>query len=96
VDAEDFREADVLDCPLGCPAHWCKNCHRIIEKGKEHSCDGQKEFDELAREQKWKKCPGMLLCYSASPENTPNNSKTIPILIYMNRMWCYGPKGWRL
>ncbi|CAG8564553.1 12076_t:CDS:2, partial [Acaulospora colombiana] len=58
VDAEDFRETDVLDCPLGCGAHWCKNCHREIERNKKHSCDGQEEFDELARDQKWKKCPG--------------------------------------
>jgi hypothetical protein len=58
VDSEDFREAEFLDCPLGCGAHWCKNCHQEVERNKKHSCDGQAEFDELAKAQNWRACPG--------------------------------------
>ncbi|KAG8830300.1 hypothetical protein FRC18_008305 [Serendipita sp. 400] len=58
VDSEDFRAAELLDCPLGCGAHWCKDCHQEVEKGQKHSCDGQAEMDNLAQAQGWKQCPG--------------------------------------
>lgn len=47
VDAEDFGAAETLDCPVGCGAHWCKDCNQQIERGANHSCDGELEFKEL-------------------------------------------------
>lgn len=58
VDLDDFKETKVLDCPLKCGAHFCKECHQEVERGKTHSCDGQAEMDDLAAQQNWKKCPG--------------------------------------
>ncbi|PVF96269.1 hypothetical protein CPB86DRAFT_762494 [Serendipita vermifera] len=59
VDAEDFREMQFMDCPVGCGAHWCKNCHREIEQGRTHSCDGEAEYKELieSQRQNFRRCP---------------------------------------
>jgi hypothetical protein len=59
IDAEDFQATKVMDCPLRCGAHWCKNCHREIPRGQLHSCDGEEEFKALIQAQSglFKKCP---------------------------------------
>jgi len=57
VDPVDFREAKELTCPLGCGAHWCKQCNITFERGGLHSCDGQAEMDHLLGQKDWKKCP---------------------------------------
>ena len=59
VDATDFRQAKELTCPLGCGAHWCKQCNITFQRGGVHSCDGQAEMDQLLGQKNWKKCPGM-------------------------------------
>lgn len=59
LDAEDFRLARDLTCPMGCGAHWCKNCHREYPQGATHSCDGQAEFNEMVQHQRqlFRRCP---------------------------------------
>ena len=69
VDPVDVREAKNLTCPLGCGAHWCKQCNQTFEVGGIHSCDGQAEMDHLLGQKNWKKCPG--LCLSSSNDDPP-------------------------
>jgi hypothetical protein len=63
VDSEDFRELKEFDCPRKCGAHWCKDCHQEFATGTKHSCDGEAEFEELAKQQQWKRCPGILFLF---------------------------------
>ena len=59
MEAKVFEAAREVTCPLGCGAHWCKQCNRTFELGGIHSCDGQAELDRLLAQHNWKKCPGM-------------------------------------
>ena len=59
VDATNFQQAKELTCPLGCGAHWCKQCNRTFKRGGIHSCDRQAEMNQLLGQQNWKKCPGV-------------------------------------
>lgn len=60
IDAKDFEEAEMLDCPNRCGAYWCKKCSQLGERGKLHTCNGDAEFERWREEQgDVRLCPGI-------------------------------------
>ncbi|KIO19916.1 hypothetical protein M407DRAFT_221853 [Tulasnella calospora MUT 4182] len=61
VDRRDLQETPIITCPVcTCRSMWCRECQQSVESlsTEDHSCDGTKELDKLATQQRWQRCPG--------------------------------------
>jgi hypothetical protein len=76
---------------LLCNYMWCKTCHKVVNIGTQHSCDGSSEFNHLITSTSWKYCPSKSFSFlsASSVDESKTSGKEFVVVVWrQERMPC--------